>query len=95
MKKELFNDLIESIREGGEILRGNKKPSRIYNFPADDIKEIREKHGLSQQKFAELFGISVATLRNWEQGRRKPSGSANVLLCVLQKNPEAVFNSLQ
>jgi len=95
MKNELFNDLVESINDSGAILRGEQKPARIFTFPANDIKGIREKFGLSQQKFAELFGISVATLRNWEQGRRKPSGSANVLLRVLQNNPEAVFNSLR
>ncbi len=95
MKNELYNDLIESIKEGGTMLRGEVKPARIFTFPADDIRGIREKFGLSQQKFAELFGISIATLRNWEQGRRKPSGTANVLLRVLQKNPEAVFNSLR
>jgi putative transcriptional regulator len=95
MRKELFNDLIESIKEGGAILRGEEKPVRVFTFPADDVKKIREKFGLSQQKFAELFGISIATLKNWEQGRRKPSGSATVLLRVLQKNPEAVFNSLR
>lgn len=95
MKKELFSDLIESIREGGAILRKEEKPARIFTFPADDIRNIRKEYGLSQQKFAELFGISVSTLRNWEQGRRKPTGTANVLLRVLQHNPEAVFNSLR
>ena len=95
MKDELFQELIESVREGGDILRGKAEPARKYEIPSNDIKEVRKNIGLSQQKFAELFGISVSTLRNWEQGRRKPSGSANVLLRVLQHNPKAVLESIR
>ncbi len=95
MEDKLFDELVESIREGGSILSGRIEPARKYIVPAEDIKEVRKKIGLSQQKFAELFGISVATLRNWEQGRRKPSGSANVLMRVLQHNPKAVFDSIR
>ena len=59
-----------------------------------DVRGLREKHGLSQPKFAALMGISVATLRNWEQGRRKPEGSARVLLWVVKMHPEAVFETV-
>lgn len=92
MKKELFDELIESVREGGAILRGESKPSRVFRFEEPDVRGLREKHGLSQSKFAALMGISVGTLRNWEQGRRKPEGSARVLLKVVEKHPEAVFD---
>lgn len=91
MKDELFEELIESVREGGAILRGERNPSRIFRFEEPDIRRLREKHGLSQSRFAALMGISVGTLRNWEQGRRKPEGSARVLLRVVEKHPEAVF----
>jgi putative transcriptional regulator len=92
MKKELFDELLESVREGGAILRGDRKASRSFQFDETDIRGLRESHGLSQSKFAALMGISVGTLRNWEQGRRKPEGSARVLLKVVEKHPEAVFD---
>jgi putative transcriptional regulator len=91
MKKELFDELLESVREGGAILRGERQPSRMTHFDEPDVRSLREKHGLSQSKFAVLMGISVGTLRNWEQGRRKPEGSARVLLKVVERHPEAVF----
>jgi putative transcriptional regulator len=94
MKKELFNELLESVREGGEILRGERKPARSSSFEEPNVQSLREKHGLSQPKFAALMGISVGTLRNWEQGRRRPEGSARVLLRVVERHPEAVFESV-
>jgi len=91
MKKELFDELLESVCEGGAILRGERQPSRATRFDELDVRSLRERHGLSQSKFAVLMGISVGTLRNWEQGRRKPEGSARVLLKVVERHPEAVF----
>jgi putative transcriptional regulator len=91
MKKELFDELVDSVREGGAILRGERKASRTFLFEGPDVRRLREKHGLSQSRFAALMGISVGTLRNWEQGRRKPEGSARVLLRVVERHPEAVF----
>ncbi len=92
MKRELFDELIESVREGGQILRGERVPSRSFLFEELDVRRLREKHGMSQSRFAAMMGISVGTLRNWEQGRRKPEGSARVLLKVVEKHPEAVFD---
>jgi putative transcriptional regulator len=95
MKKELFDELLESVREGGQILRGERKPARELAFEEPDVRGLREKHGLSQPKFAALMGISVGTLRNWEQGRRRPEGSARVLLRVVERHPEAVFETVE
>ena len=92
MKNESFDELLESVREGGEILRGERAPSRSFHFEEPDVRSLREKHGLSQSRFAAMLGISVGTLRNWEQGRRRPEGSARVLLRVVEKHPEAVFD---
>jgi len=92
MKEELFEDLLESIQQGGAILRGEKKPSREFNFDNPDVKAIRQQYGLTQSKFAELLGISIATLRNWEQGRRRPEGPARILLSVAAKHPEAILD---
>jgi putative transcriptional regulator len=92
MRKELFDELLESVRQGGAILREEMKPSRVFEFSEPDVRAIRGHYGLSQEKFASLMGISVGTLRNWEQGRRRPEGPARVLLRVAAKHPEAVLD---
>ncbi len=92
MKKELFEELLKSVKQGGAIMKGAMKPSRIIEFPESEVRKIREHYGLSQDNFASLMGISVATLRNWEQGRRKPEGPARVLLMVAAKHPEALLD---
>jgi putative transcriptional regulator len=94
MKENLFKELIESVKQGGAILRSEMQPSRSFNFEPPDVQLIRKKYGLSQEKFATLLGISVSTLRNWEQGRRKPEGSARVLLRVAATHPEAILDTV-
>ncbi len=59
-----------------------------------DVRAIRAVTGLSQAKFAELLSIEVATLRNWEQGRREPTGAARALLRAIRNNPVAVIEAL-
>ncbi len=92
MKENLFKELVASVREGGAILRGESSPSRQFVINETDIKRIRENYRLSQGQFAALLGISVATLQNWEQGRRAPKGAARVLLQIAAKHPEAVWD---
>jgi len=57
---------------------------------APDIRAMRENINKSQADFAYMIGVSVATLRNWEQGRRTPDGPALALLKIVSKNPEYV-----
>ncbi len=89
MKKKLFEEFLESVKQGGSIMRGATKPSRTFEFPESEVRKIREHYGLSQEKFASLIGISVATLRNWEQGRRAPRGGTSRQLQILE-HPELV-----
>lgn len=95
MKDELFDELVESIREGGAILREEAEASRTTDFEDPNVAAIREEYGLSQAKFAALLGISVRTLQNWEQGRRHPQGPAKVLLRVAARHPRAVLDSVK
>lgn len=92
MKEDLFIDLIASVKEGGAVLRGEIPPSRSFQIGRMDIKRIREGYELTQTQFAAMLGISVRTLRNWEQGRRVPEGPAMVLLQVAAKHPEAILD---
>ncbi len=91
MKKELFDELLASVREGGAIVHGVKEPSRWWVIDDPDVASIRAHYGLSQAKFAALLGISVRTLQNWEQGRRQPRGPARVLLQVAAEHPDALL----
>ncbi len=92
MKDELFDELVASVREGGAILRGEKAPSRAFVVAGPNVKHLRANYKLSQNEFAALLGISVKTLRNWEQGRRAPEGPARILLQVAARHPEAVWD---
>jgi putative transcriptional regulator len=92
MKDELFAELVASIKEGGAILRGEKDAGRTFNLDRLDIKHIRAGYNLTQEQFAAMLGISVRTLRNWEQGRRIPEGPAMVLLRVAEKYPQIVLD---
>ena len=85
-----FALLVDSIKEAGKIQRGQQKASRRFEMNAPDIRAIREHSNKTQADFAYMIGVSVATLRNWEQGRRKPEGPALALLKIVSKNPEYV-----
>ena len=87
VKRDIGNEILEGLQE---IKRGEH--GRIINAP--DITEIRAKSGLSQTQFAQLLGVSVRTLQDWEQGRRSPSGAARTLLMVVDKNPQAVLDAV-
>ncbi len=92
MNDALFDELLASVREGGSILREKQEASRMYIVDTPDVKQIRERYQLSQTEFATLLGISIKTLQNWEQGRRKPRGAARVLLQVAAKYPDVVWD---
>ncbi len=83
-KRDIGQEILEGIRE---LKRGEH--GRIINVPS--VASIRERTGLSQARFAELLGVSVRTLQDWEQGRRSPSGAARTLLQIANKNPEALL----
>jgi putative transcriptional regulator len=94
MKKEDFDNLVTSIRQAGAIRRGEMKPGRIVEITPLDVKAIRKRLLKSQIEFARMIGVSVSTLQNWEQGRRRPEGSARALLKVAAANPKAVSAAL-
>ncbi len=94
MNDDQFNELLNSVKEAGKIMRGELKASHKFEFNEPDVKAIREHIGFSQSKFAILIGVSMRSLQNWEQGHRHPTGPAKVLLKLVQADPEAVFKNL-
>ncbi len=94
MKKQLLDELLQSVTEAAAIERGELKPSRTFEIrTANDVVRVRGKLGLSQTKFAKLLGISEGTLQNWEQGHRQPTGPAKVLLRVAPRHPRVILEA--
>ena len=97
MKANSFDELVASVREGGQILRGERTPSRRYILKAVDapgVRAIRERTRLSQSEFAHLIGVSVKTLQNWEQDRRTPTGPAAALLRLIAQEPRLAIEAM-
>ncbi len=94
MEKRLFDRLAKSMREMGDISRGERAPSREFHITALDVQEIRKATGLSQANFARIIHVQLGTLKNWEQGRRDPTGPAKALLQVIRKDPAHVLQAL-
>jgi putative transcriptional regulator len=97
MRKDMFDELVESVKQMKAIEAGRLRPARVTRAAdllqgaAPDVAALRARFKLSQAKFAKLLGISVDTLQNWEQGRRRPEGPAKVLLRVVATYPEALL----
>lgn len=94
MKRAMFEELLSSVREGGAILRGEKKAARRFVIGSAGVRSIREQTSLSQSDFAQLIGVSVKTLQNWEQDRRRPSGPAAALLQIIAQEPELALKAI-
>ena len=89
-----FTEISAGLQDA--ISHAEKKSSKvkIHKREIVDVKALREKMGMSQQRFCATFGISLGTLRHWEQGLRSPRGPARVLLKIVERNPKAVIKAL-
>ena len=94
MTKHMFEELLGSVREAGAILRGRQKPSRRTAIRSAGVRVIRERTSLSQSQFAELIGVSVKTIQNWEQDRRRPTGPAAALLSIIEHDPALAVKAI-
>ena len=94
MKKQMFEELLGSVREAGAILRGQKTSSRRIVIGASGVRAIRERTSLSQSEFAHLIGVSIKTIQNWEQDRRHPTGPAATLLRIISHEPQLAVKAI-
>ena len=95
MSNDMFDELMTSVQEMDGIVKGQKLPTRRFEFPEPEVKAIREKMGESEDKFAEILGVSKCTVENWEQGRRHPTGAARSLLKIGKAGPQHALEALR
>lgn len=88
VSRDLGAELLQSVRE----MSAGKK-GRVTQISPSWINEARLGTGLSQSAFAELLGVSVRTLQDWEQGRRQPSGAAKTLLKIAKQHPDVLVEA--
>lgn len=87
--------ILKGLQEALDHAKGEDVPGLMVHVPTMvDVASVRRRTGLSQDAFSRRIGVSPATLRNWEQGRRYPEGPARVLLALLDRNPRIVEETL-
>jgi len=91
------NEILQSMREALAYAKGEADASQYaVHVPDDiDVKQIRTKLKMTQKSFAKSFGLSLTTVRHWEQKLRKPEGPARAYLLVIAHKPEAVREALR
>ena len=90
-----FTEISAGLSDAIKHAKGESSQVIEHQAEASNVKAIRENLGMSQQKFCTTFGISIGTLRHWEQGLRSPRGPARILLKVVQHNPNAIIEAMQ
>ena len=94
MDKQLFSDLVQSLKEASAIRSGKRAASRRVTLVTPDVRDVREQTGLTQTEFARVMRVSVKTLQHWEQDRRSPTGPASALIKIVSAAPELALKAL-
>lgn len=94
---KLGDELVQSMAQALAHAQGKQRGYRTHQIPVEpnDIQKARKRLGLSQNEFADAFGVSASTLRKWEQGQRAPTGAAKTLLKIIEREPKAVVRALK
>ena len=94
---KLGNKIIDGLHDAVGHAEGRSEENKEHRVLVPehvDVRDVRHRLNMTQTKFAQSFGFSVYSIRNWEQGKRQPEGPARVLLMVIDKEPEAVRRAL-
>ena len=91
-----FEKVMAGLEDVRAYLDGGREGFAVHDIevPEPDVAAIRGKTGLSQPAFARSIGVAPGTLKNWEQGRRRPEGPARVLLALIERRPSIVQDEL-
>ena len=92
-----FDGIMEGLNDAIAYAKGDKTRALVHHIevPSVDVAAIRAKTGLSQREFAQSIGVAKGTWLNWEQGRRRPTGPAQVLLAMIERQPSLVRELLR
>jgi putative transcriptional regulator len=94
--KEAFESIKKGLNEAIDFAQGKEGKAKVTKInPQLDVKMVRKNLGMTQKDFALSLGISLATLRHWERGDRKPHGPALILLNLVKKDPKTIFRLLE
>jgi putative transcriptional regulator len=93
-KQGNFDEVLAYVKQATELARAGHASEHRLQINALTIRELRGRTKLSQPEFAALLGVELSTLRNWEQGRREPTGPARALLRAIRNDPENVIRAL-
>ena len=94
---ELGEQLIEGMKNALAYAQGESVPgarTTVIDVPSVDIRTLRQRLNLTQKGFATAFGFSLSTVRNWEQGTRRPAKTARILLALIDRHPDVVRETL-
>ena len=89
------NDLLEAMTEAVAHANGQTAPAAVHVVEVPDVRAIRRQLHMSQHEFAEAYCIPLATLKNWEQGRRAPDAPAAAYLQAIARKPQLIRDALQ
>ncbi len=92
--KSAYKSISQGLKEAIEYSEGRESKVKTFKPIHVDVKELRNRLGMTQERFSASFGISLGTLRHWERGDRYPKGPALILLNLLSKEPDTILNVL-
>ncbi|NRB18301.1 MAG: helix-turn-helix domain-containing protein [Rhodobacteraceae bacterium] len=92
-----FESVTKGLDEALAFANGDAVGTKVHEveLPSVDVAGVRQQTGLSQAEFAKSIGVAKGTLLNWEHGRRRPTGPAQVLLALIAKKPSVVQDLLR
>jgi putative transcriptional regulator len=88
-------DLVQGMKEAAAIAEGRNAGARVHTVEVPDVRAIRRRLHMSQQRFAETYRIPLPTLKNWEQGRRAPDAPAAAYLQAIARQPKVIEDALR
>src|SRR5258708_2265498 len=92
--KTQFEQMMHGLNDVEAFLAGKQEGFKAHVPREVDVKAIRNRLGMTQARFSDMFGFSLDAIKHWEGGRRTPEAPARTLLTVIDRNPAAVLTAL-